>query len=74
MSSEELAFSIPSSETGLWKIDEVARHLKVSRRKVQLEIQRGALAHVKMGRNVRFRPEDVEAYILARRIGSRRVR
>ncbi len=47
----------------LLKPDEVAVQLRCSHRYVTLLVQRGKIAHIKFGRNIRFRPEHVEAFL-----------
>ena len=42
---------------------EVAKHLKISERKVDYLRQEGQLQCVKIGRSIRFRLEDVEAFL-----------
>jgi excisionase family DNA binding protein len=48
-------------------VDEVAQHLKVSRRWVYDSIRRGELAAVPVGRYLRVRPEAVRALTTGRR-------
>ncbi len=45
-----------------------AQHLNTTARHVRLLVYRRELAHVKVGRLVRFRKEDLDAYIESRRV------
>jgi excisionase family DNA binding protein len=47
---------------------DTAEHLRVSIRFVELQVQRKALAAIKIGRAIRFRPKDVEDFIEKRRL------
>jgi excisionase family DNA binding protein len=50
---------------------EVAELLGVSARYVLELARRGEIAHVRIGRSVRFRRESVEAFVIEREQGSR---
>jgi excisionase family DNA binding protein len=50
----------------LLTVDEVAAHLKVSRRWVYDLVQRGGVPAVRVGRYLRFRPADVRGLLTAR--------
>jgi excisionase family DNA binding protein len=56
----------------LLNVEQAARKLSVSRSLVYKLVQTGALPVVRIGDTVRFRPEDVEALIVAMRKGGRR--
>jgi excisionase family DNA binding protein len=56
-------------ENGLLTRQEAARHLKISTRKLRYEVKAGRVPFVQLGRNVRFIPIDLEAYVQSRRIG-----
>lgn len=60
-----------ASDNGLLLITEVADFVRLSKRKIQNDVDAGALASVKLGRSVRFCPEDVYEYIERRRIARR---
>jgi excisionase family DNA binding protein len=51
------------SDTLLLNYDEVAEHLRVSRRYVEQMVARGDLIAVRIGGNVRVRRFDLETYI-----------
>lgn len=57
--------------TGLLDTEDVARRAKVCERTVTYwrDRKKDPLPHVRLGRAVRFIPEDVEAFIRAHRIG-----
>jgi excisionase family DNA binding protein len=42
---------------------QVAQLLQVSVKTIRRQLDGGALAHVKVGDQIRFRPEDVKSYI-----------
>lgn len=46
----------------LFKLPEVAKRLRVSKRTLEREIERGRLAAVKIGRSVRIAPAALAAY------------
>ena len=46
----------------LLKVNEVAEILQMSSSWVYKQVEAGLLPHVRLGANVRFRPEDVRAY------------
>jgi len=46
-------------------VPEVAEYLKLSKSKMYRMVQRGQIPHVKIGRNVRIRREDLLAWIEA---------
>lgn len=48
---------------GLLDCKDLERVLKVSPRKIWQLYSSGQIPHVRLGRAVRFRPEDVEAFI-----------
>ena len=47
----------------LMLIDEVADVGRMSRRTVQREVSRGRLRAIRIGRQIRFHPRDVEAWL-----------
>lgn len=47
----------------LWTIKETAEALQISERTLHDLRKRGGLSPVRLGRSVRYRPADVEAYI-----------
>lgn len=51
------------SDQQLLKLEEVCDRLKVSMSTVRRLIDRGELVAVRVGRNLRVRPADLEAYI-----------
>lgn len=58
-----------AQDEGLLTRHEAARHLKISTRKLRYEVKAGRIPFVQLGRNVRFIPIDLEAYVQSRRIG-----
>jgi len=54
----------------LLTLEEVAAFLRVSKTSVYRLVERRELPFCRVGRNLRFRPKDLEAYLEARRIGS----
>lgn len=60
---------------GLLTVKEAAQVLRVSQRKAAEMKASGILPYVQIGRSVRFRPQDLEDYILGNRfLGHRRVK
>ncbi len=54
----------------LYSVKEAAAYLSLSQRTVwEMTAPRGELAVVKLGRSVRYRPEDLEAFVAARIVG-----
>lgn len=49
----------------LWDVKQVATYLKVSPRHVSNLTKNEGLPHVKVGRLVRYRPGDVEEWLIA---------
>ena len=47
----------------IYTVPEVAKYLKMSESKVYYLVQRKKMPHIKIGRNVRFREKDLEAWI-----------
>lgn len=47
----------------LWNADEVAKHLRVSKRTILREVEHGKLEAFRVGKALRFKREDVEKYI-----------
>ncbi|MCC6192821.1 MAG: helix-turn-helix domain-containing protein [Anaerolineales bacterium] len=47
----------------LYTIPEVARYLKLSRSKVYYLVQRGAMPHVRIGKNVRIREQQLRDWL-----------
>jgi len=55
---------------GLYTIKEASAYMSVSERTVwEWTAPRGELPVVKLGRSVRYRPEDLEAFVTARIVG-----
>jgi excisionase family DNA binding protein len=50
----------------LWTADEVANHLKVSKRYVWRLARTGQLTHTRLGRSLRFDPRQVQLDMAAR--------
>lgn len=50
-----------SSDDRLWTADEVARYLGIHVQTVYRKVRAGTLSVVRVGRLMRFRPEDVRA-------------
>ncbi|MCC7360556.1 MAG: helix-turn-helix domain-containing protein [Anaerolineales bacterium] len=46
-------------------VPEVARYLKLSKSKVYCLVQQRQIPHIKIGRNVRVREKDVQAWLAA---------
>jgi excisionase family DNA binding protein len=51
-----------SREFRLWTTEEVARFLNVSKRWVEQKVAEGRIAHVRLGRLIRFDPKTVRAF------------
>ena len=47
----------------IYTIPEVARYLKLSKSKVYYMVQNGEIPHLKIGRNVRIRENDLKIWI-----------
>jgi excisionase family DNA binding protein len=47
----------------LWSVMDVARYLRTSRSWTYKAVERGVLPVVRIGRLVRFRPEDIRAFV-----------
>lgn len=47
----------------LWGVMDVARYLRTSRSWTYKAVERGELPVVRIGRLVRFRPEDIRAFV-----------
>ena len=56
----------------LLTLEQAATKVKISIRKIQLDKAAGSIAYVKFGRLTRFRPCDIEEYILSRLVPARR--
>jgi prophage regulatory protein len=50
------------SET-IFTIPEVAQHLKLSKSKVYSLVQQGKIPHVRIGRNVRIKERELQAWL-----------
>lgn len=61
--SYALAGGLPHTKVKLLKNREVSQILRVSQRTVQRIIKSGGLPYVKIRGQIRFRPQDVDAYI-----------
>jgi len=48
---------------------QVCRRLRISLRKLDYDLHAGVIPHIKLGRTVRFVPDDIERLINSRRIG-----
>jgi excisionase family DNA binding protein len=59
----------PSSEP-LWGVMDVARYLRASKSWVYKAAEKGELPDVRIGRLLRFRPQVIRSYVVAR--GKRR--
>ncbi len=57
----------------LYKVDEAAGQLGVSRAFVYELLASGQLRHTKLGRATRIAPEDLEAFVQAKRAESRTI-
>lgn len=51
-------------ERKLWSIDELAAYLGYARRTVCNKVQRGEIPYVKVGRLVRFVPEEIDRWVM----------
>lgn len=52
----------------LFTVAALARHLGVSRWTIYRLVRRGEIRAVKVGERIRFRPEDVDAYLESTRL------
>ena len=60
----------PGSLPSLLTIEEMADILRLSKTSVYRLVQRRELPFCRVGRNLRFSREDLEAYLAARRVSS----
>ena len=60
----------PGSLPSLLTLQEVAAFLHLSKTSVYRLVERRELPFCRVGRNLRFTREDLEAYLEARRVGS----
>ena len=57
-------------DSALYSVKQAAEYLGLSERSVwAMTAPRGELAAVKLGRSVRYRPEDLEAFVASRIVG-----
>jgi excisionase family DNA binding protein len=61
----------PSDSTALLSVKDAAKWLNVRERTVYRLCEKGALAHVRLGNTIRFRPEDLEQFIERYRRGAK---
>lgn len=54
----------------LFTVDELARHLGISRWSVYRHVRSGEIAAIRVGQRLRFRPPDVDAYLEARKVAA----
>ena len=54
----------------LLRVNEVAALLSIGRRTVYTLVNNGELPAVRVGARLRFRPEDVDAYLEARKVAA----
>lgn len=71
-SRDRVARRIPAEDDELWTIDDLVRYTKLSVRKIQYDVSAGAISCCKFGRSLRFKPDDVSAYVESRRISRRK--
>ena len=57
----------PSEEQRLWTLSDVAQYLCCTPRHVQNLVTSG-LPHIKLGRLIRFSPDEVRRHLLRRRV------
>ena len=55
--------SLPLLEDQIFTIPEVAAYLKISKSKIYSLVSREEIPHLKIGRNVRIRRKDLQAWI-----------
>ena len=60
--------SINEPRTPLLRVNDVAALLSIGRRTVYTLVGSGELPAVRVGTRMRFRPEDVDAYLNARKV------
>ncbi len=53
----------PETEPGLWTVERVAEYLGVASKTVRRLMEQGELTWVRVGGQIRFRPEDVQAFL-----------
>ena len=58
----------------LLNVKQTAKILAISPRKLWEIANRKDIPHVRIGRCVRYREEDIDAYVASRRVGKRGVR
>jgi len=59
-----------STEKQLWNVDEVAKFLGISRNTIYWWAEIGKIPHSKLGKLVRFNPDDVMAWLKGKSRGS----
>lgn len=63
-----IQFEDQKATSPLWAVKDVAQFLGVTERKVRSLIAEGELPHYKVGRVLRFRPEEVGAWLDGQRV------
>jgi len=58
----------PVDTTNLFTVDEAAQRTRLSRRTLTRAVTTGRLAVVRVGRTLRFRDEDLAAFVAANRV------
>jgi excisionase family DNA binding protein len=58
-----------SNNAALLSREQAARRLDFSTRKLQREVKAGKIACVRLGGQLKFIPGDLDAYVLAHRVG-----
>lgn len=56
----------PTVQKGVLSTEEAAAYLSISKRTLFRLTRAGDLAHVRIGRALRYRPEDLDAFLKAR--------
>jgi len=69
MQATENGDSAVNDVASLWNTAQTARKCNVCERTIIYWRDKGLLAHVRLGKSVRYIPSDVEAFIKSHRIG-----
>lgn len=54
---------IQGSRRPLWTVDDAAEYLNFSRKHIYRLVESGKLPHLKIGRRIRFRFQEIEAFL-----------
>lgn len=63
-----IQFEEQKAAASLWAVKDVAQFLGITERKVRSLISGGVLPHYRLGKEIRCRPEEVEAWLARQRV------